>query len=132
MTTTLTPAQTRSLRNACVCAKLADDFRGKDTVVLDLTQITPIADYFVISTGTNPRQLAALVDEVRRMMRARGQRPIGTEGEGGTSWVLQDYGDVVIHAFLPDARDLYDLERLWADAQRVDWRAELERLGDEA
>jgi ribosome-associated protein len=110
------------LEDACVCAQIAEDFRGKDTVVLDLTDVTPIVDYFVITTGTSPRQLRALADEVRRVMKSRGNRPLGEEGDERSSWILQDYGDVVLHAFLPEARQIYDLEHLWADARKVDWK----------
>ena len=117
-----------SLYNACACAKLAEEFRGRDIVLLDLTAITPIADYFVIATGTSVRQLVAMVEEIRVLMKARGEKPIGTEGQAGNPWVLQDYGDIIVHAFLPEARELYDLERLWADAVRVDWKAELAKL----
>lgn len=113
----------RSLEDACLCAQLASDFRGKETVVLDLTEITPIVDYFVITTGNSPRQLRSLADEVRQVMKSRGNPPLGEEGDERSSWILQDYGDVVLHAFLPEARTLYDLEHLWADARRVDWQA---------
>ncbi|MFO0919508.1 MAG: ribosome silencing factor [Planctomycetaceae bacterium] len=113
----------RSLEDACLCAQLAADFRGKDTLVLDLTDITPIVDYFVITTGNSPRQLRSLADEVRQTMKGRGNAPHGEEGDERSSWILQDYGDIVLHAFLPEARKLYDLEHLWADARRIDWEA---------
>jgi ribosome-associated protein len=112
----------RALADACRCAQIAEDFRGKDTVVLDLTDITPIVDFFVITTGTSPRQLRSLADEVRQQMKSRGNPPRGEEGDERSSWILQDYGDVVLHAFLPEARNLYDLEHLWADARPVDWK----------
>ncbi len=115
----------RGRDDACLMAKIAEDFRGKDTVVLDLTQITPIVDYFVITTGTSPRQLRALAEEVRQTMKARGNAPMGEEGDERSAWILQDYGDVVLHAFLADSRALYDLEHLWSDARRVDWKNEL-------
>lgn len=117
------PLRIRGLKDACSCAKLAEDFRGKDTIVLDLTAITPICDYFVITTGASPRQLRALTEEVRQTMKARGNPPRGEEGDERSSWILQDYGDVVLHAFLPNARELYDLEHLWADAPRIDWKS---------
>lgn len=116
------PNRERALADACRCAQIADDFRGKETVILDLTGITPIVDYFVITTGASPRQLRSLADEVRMVMKAQHNPPIGVEGDERSSWILQDYGDVVLHAFLPEARALYDLEHLWADAPRVDWK----------
>lgn len=116
----------RSLEDACHIAKICEEFRGKDTVVLDLTKITPIMDFFVINTGSNVRQMHALSDEVRVQMKARGHKPPATEGYEQSAWILQDWGDIVLHSFLPEARELYDLEGLWADAKRVDWRAVLE------
>lgn len=113
----------RGLEDACLCAQLAEDFRGKQTVVLDVSEITPIFDYFVITTGASPRQLRSLADEIRVMMKSRGNPPLGEEGDERSSWILQDYGDVVLHAFLPEARELYDLEHLWADAKKVDWKS---------
>jgi ribosome-associated protein len=115
----------RGRDDACLVARIAEDFRGKDTVVLDLTEITPIVDYFVITTGNSPRQLRALAEEVRQTMKGRGNPPLGEEGDERSAWILQDYGDVVLHAFLPDARALYDLEHLWSDARRIDWKQEL-------
>lgn len=125
MTMTLETQRLRSLDDACRCAQIAEEFRGRDTLVLDLTEVTPIFDYFVITTGTNPRQLHAMAEEVRMVMKERGNRPIGTESDAENTWLVQDYGDIVLHVFQPQTRDLYDLERLWADAKVVDWRAHL-------
>lgn len=111
-----------SLQEACLCAQVAEDFRGSDTVVLDLTEVTPLVDYFVITTGSNPRQMRALAEEVCTVLKARGRRNRGIEGEGDNAWLLLDYGDIVLHVFDQQARELYDLERLWADAKRVNWR----------
>ena len=114
-----------SLRRACLSARVADDYKGADTQVLDLTSVTPVVDYFVITSGTNRRQLHAIAEEVDRLMSEQGSRRIGLEGYRESSWILQDYGDIVLHAFTPEARGLYDLENLWADATQVDWQAEL-------
>lgn len=121
------PNRQRALADACRCAQIAEEYRGKDTVVLDLTDVTPIVDFFVITTGTSPRQLRALADEVRQQMKLQGNRPLGEEGDERSSWILQDYGDVVLHAFLPESRNLYDLEHLWAGARRVDWKQVLSK-----
>ena len=115
----------RGRDDACLMARIAEDFRGKETIVLDLTEITPVFDYFVITTGNSPRQLRALAEEVRQTMKGRGNRPLGEEGDERSAWILQDYGDVVLHAFLSEARTLYDLEHLWSDARVVDWKQEL-------
>lgn len=123
---TLDSQRQRSLEDACRCAQIAEEFRGRETVVLDLTQVTPVFDYFVITSGSNPRQMRALAEEIRLMMKARGNRTRGTEGDGGeANWLVQDYGDIVLHVFHPETRKQYDLEALWADAKRIDWRREL-------
>ncbi len=97
-------------------------------MVLDLTKVTPIMDFFVITTGSNPRQLRALSDETRVQMKSRGHKPPATEGYEQGTWILQDWGDILLHGFLPESREMYDLEGLWADAKRVDWRAVVEKL----
>lgn len=117
----------RSLKAACQAARTAEDLRGKDTLVLDLTDVTPIVDFFVITTGSSGRQMRSLAEEVERMMRSHGSRARGIEGQTDANWILHDFGDIVLHVFSPEARKLYDLEHLWADAPRVDWKAALEQ-----
>jgi ribosome-associated protein len=116
----------RSIRAACLCAKLADEYRGRDTLVLDLTRVTPIFDFFVLTTATSSRQMRALADDVDRMMASEGSKPLGIEGLDSSTWILQDFGDVVLHILTAEARKVYDLEHLWADAARVDWQAYLD------
>jgi ribosome-associated protein len=117
-----------SIRHACLCAQIAEEYRGKDIRVLDLTSITPIFDFFVLTTATSARQMRAIADEVDRVLTGEGSRRLGTEGTASATWILQDFGDVVLHVFSADARNLYDLENLWADAVRVDWQAYLDGL----
>lgn len=112
----------RSLEDALTAARICDDLRGRDTLVLDLTGITPICDYFVISTGNSRRQMHAIAEEVDRVFEAQGSHRIGLEGYEKSTWIVQDYGDVVLHLFTPEARRLYDLENLWGDAPRIDWQ----------
>lgn len=116
----------RSLDDALRVARVCDDYRGKETLILDLTGITPICDYFVITTGTNRRQIHAIADEVNRVLKEGGSRRMGREGYDESSWVVQDYGDVVLHVFTPETREVYDLENLWADAPRVEWEQSAE------
>lgn len=115
-----------SRANAVVAASIADQLRGQDILVLDLTGITSIVDFFVIATGTSHRQMHAIADEVnRKLKREDGNRRLSIEGyrtEG--NWILTDYGDVVLHVFTAEGRALYNLEQLWADAPRIDWKAE--------
>lgn len=106
---------------------MADDYKGGDTLVLDLTDVTPIVDFFVITTGTSRRQMHAVAEEAERVLQSDGSQRMGLEGYDSETWILQDYGDVVLHIFAPEARRVYDLEHLWADARRIDWRAVVEQ-----
>lgn len=111
-----------SLQNAQLLAQIASDYRGQDTLLLDMREITPIVDYFVIATATSNRQMNAMAEEADRVMKKRGLRKLGGEGDDAASvWLLRDYGDTVLHVFTPEGRELYDLEGLWADARRVEF-----------
>ncbi len=113
------------LDRACRCAEIADALKARDVVVLDLTGITSICDYFVIATGGSTRQMRAIADEVHKQLKVESHQTRGIEGSADDNWILADYGDVVLHVFHPEARKLYDLEGLWADAPSVDWRKTL-------
>ena len=116
-----------SRANAVAAASIADQLRGQEILVLDLTGVTSIVDFFVIATGTSHRQMHAIADEVNsKLKREGGNRRLNIEGyrtEG--NWILTDYGDVVLHVFTTEGRALYNLEQLWADAPRIDWKAEV-------
>ena len=116
----------KSRETALRCAQIADEYRGRDTIVLDLTGLTPIVDFFVITTGTSRRQMHAITEEVHRVLKADGQKRIGVEGAESETWILLDYGDVVLHVFSEDSRQRYDLEHLWADAERIAWSSDEE------
>jgi ribosome-associated protein len=91
-----------------------------DIQVLDLTGITSFADYFVICTGNNQRQVQAIADEVTlRLKREASELPNNVEGYSQGEWVLADYGDMLVHVFSPRAREYYALERLWRTAKQV-------------
>ena len=109
---------------AQLCARIAGDKKADDILILDLRSLTYITDFFVIAAGRNPRQLQAISGAIRLAMAALGVRPIGIHGEGEARWVLHDYGSVVLHLFDPEWRKLYDLELLWGDAPRLEWRPE--------
>lgn len=81
--------------------------------------VTSFADYFVICSGANQRQIKAISDEVERMLKANGERPNSVEGYTNAEWVLMDYGDMVVHIFTETARSYYDLDRLWRDAPEL-------------
>lgn len=103
-------------------AEAAADKHGTDVAVLAVGEIIAIIDWFVLVSASNTRLVRTIVDEVQRAMRTLDDsKPIGVEGLGDATWVLLDYGDVVVHVFLDETRAYYDLDRLWADAPRVDW-----------
>jgi ribosome-associated protein len=115
-----------ALDRACLAAKVAAENKGQNVVVLDLREVTPIFDYFVISTGASRRQVHTIVEETDAALRAVGDRRLGIEGYETSRWIVQDYGDVVVHTFDHDTREFYQLEELWADAKRIDWEDELD------
>jgi ribosome-associated protein len=110
-----------AIDRACLCARVASDHKARDIVVLDMRGITPLYDFFVIATGNSRRQIHTLAEEIDAALRAEGDRRLAIEGYASSKWVVQDYGDIVIHIFEPETRDYYSLEDLWADAGRVDW-----------
>jgi ribosome-associated protein len=108
------------LRRALVAARVAEENRGRDIVVLDMRQLTPMFDYFVLASGTSRRQLHAMSEEIDHALeKGLGDRRLGIEGYDQCRWILLDYGDVVIHLFEPETRDYYALEQLWGHAKRV-------------
>ena len=93
-------------------------------LVLDVGAVLVIAEYFVITSGGNPRQVRTIAEEVEKQIAdAGGPRPRRIEGLQDLRWVLMDYGDLVVHVFMQEARDFYELERLWGDVPRVSWEA---------
>ncbi|MEO5355874.1 MAG: ribosome silencing factor [Nitrospirae bacterium YQR-1] len=93
--------------------------KGDEVVVLDLRGLTPIADFFVICTGGSTSHIKALADSVESKLKERKIKPLHIEGQKNYSWVILDYGDILIHIFNPEARAYYELERFWLDARRV-------------
>lgn len=129
---TLIERQQASRELASLAAQACEDLKGKATVVLDLTPVTPIADFFVVTTAASGRQMRAIAEEVEQLMKKRGSRPrVGVEGRNSDTWILQDYGDIVLHVFSSDGRALYDLEHLWADAPHVDWKPLAKKAAEE-
>lgn len=99
--------------------KAADSKQAKDLLVLDLRDISTFADFFVICSGTNSRQIQAIADEIQMRLKKLGEQANSIEGYQNAEWVLMDYGDYLIHVFSEKARAYYDLERLWRDAKSV-------------
>jgi ribosome-associated protein len=108
-----------------VAARAAEAKQAADIVVLNLTGVTAFADYFVICTGGNQKQVQAISDEIGlRLKHEAGELPTNIEGYAQAEWVLADYGDMLVHIFSPKAREYYALERLWRGAKRVEIPAE--------
>jgi len=102
-------------------AVLSLDKKALKVIVLDLHQLTPVTDYFVICSGESELQVKAIVDHIEETLRTENNlKPWHVEGYGNLRWVLMDYVDVVAHVFRPEVRDYYGLERLWGDAPRME------------
>jgi len=115
---------------AATAAESADAKLGHETVVLAMGELFGVVDAFVITSAANTRHVRTLVEEIeRRIKELHGIAPVRTEGLGDATWVLMDYGDFIVHVFLQETRDYYDLEHLWAGAPRVAWRRDVENAG---
>jgi ribosome-associated protein len=100
------------------CGQLALDKKAKDVLVVELAGLTDIADFFVLASGTSERHVKTVVEGIEMGMKEKGNLPLATEGYDDGRWVIMDYGDVIIHVFLEELRELYDLEDLWIEAKR--------------
>jgi ribosome-associated protein len=108
---------------AVLAARAAASKKGEDTVILDVGDVLAITDHFVISSGTNTRQVRTIAEEVEKQVtEAGGPKPLRIEGLDDVHWVLMDYGTFVVHVFLDETRAYYELERLWSDVPRTEWR----------
>ena len=108
---------------AITIARLADDQKASDIVILNVSEKCNFTDYFVIATCSSPPQLRSLARKVRDKLREMKLRPYRTAGYETTTWIVHDYGDVVVHLFGPETRDYYRLDQLWGDAEKVGWVA---------
>lgn len=114
-----------SKAKAIEAAQAALDKKAKDTVVLELKDLTIIADYFVVCSGESTTQVKAIVENVEKKLREYGQKPMGIEGLNTARWVLMDYGDVIVHVFEEETRAYYELEKFWLDAPRIPFEKEV-------
>lgn len=109
---------------ACDAARAADSKQGSDIVVLYVGDVLQITEYFVIVGASNHRLVRAIVDDIEVQVReCSGRSPLRVEGEREEQWVLLDYGDIVVHVFLSEIRDFYEIERLYKDVAVIDWAA---------
>lgn len=97
-----------------IALEALEDLKARDVITLDVRGLTGVTDYMMICTGTSSRHVKSLADNVAVEVKKRGLRAQGIEGAQSADWVLVDFGDVVVHVMLPEARDFYDLERLWS------------------
>lgn len=98
---------------------MLEERQAENILLLDVREVTILADYFVICTANSERQIKALSGDLSKQLKGEVGRPLSTEGESASGWVLLDYGDVVVHLFLSQTREFYSLEDLWRDAQTV-------------
>jgi ribosome-associated protein len=112
-------ARLSSLEVARRIVDAAEDKKAADIVLLDVSELTSMADYFVICSGGSERQLGAIGDNIAEKLRDEGVRPIGREGGSNSHWTLLDFGAVIVHVFAPPERGYYQLERHWSKAKTV-------------
>ncbi len=109
-----------SLELAKETVKTMDDKKALDLKVIGIKDISVIADYFVLATGTSSTHVKALADEVEFKMKQIGISPEHIDGYRSNTWIILDYSDVIVHVFTPDAREFYNLDRLWQDGESID------------
>lgn len=103
-------------------AAAADDKKAADIVLLKVTDVSYLADYFIIVTGFSRTQLKAISDSIEeRVAEKFEQRPIRVSGQAEANWIVQDYGEAIVHIFLPEAREYYNLEAFWGHAERIEF-----------
>ena len=116
---------------ALTCARLADNKKAENIALLDLREISSVADYFVIVTGSNEPHLRAIVDEITEKLRLdHNLRPFSTDGARITPWIVLDFIDVLVHVMNDEFRELYDLENLWGDGEKIDFKSEISPIGN--
>ena len=118
----------KSREMVTLACQALDDKKGKDIKVIDIHEVSVIADYFVIASGSNQNQVQAMVDNVDEQLGRAGYEAKQVEGTKNSAWVLMDYGDVIIHVFDEENRLFYDLERIWRDGKELDVSEFLEEI----
>jgi ribosome-associated protein len=114
--------ESRSL--ACLAARVADDKKAEDTLILDVGDLLSITDFFVVTSAPNRRLVRTIVESIDEAVRdEHGRSPVRVEGITELQWVLMDYGDVVVHVFTDEMRRYYEIERLYRGVPHVDWHA---------
>jgi ribosome-associated protein len=114
------PAAVEPEEAVMIAARTAGDKKAADIALLDLREVASFTEFFLICTGTNPRQVQAISNAVEEELRKVRKRPLHIEGYSSAEWILLDYGDFIVHVFSSASRRFYDLERLWRDAKRME------------
>ncbi|MBI4495836.1 MAG: ribosome silencing factor [Deltaproteobacteria bacterium] len=109
-----------SKEKTILCAQAALDHKAIDLAILEVKNLSSFTDYFIICSGNSDRQVQAIASHIEEKLGRQGLHPLGVEGKREGRWILLDYGDVVIHIFYDPIRQVYDLERLWSDAPRLE------------
>lgn len=130
LTTTDVETDDTSQDLALTVAEAAEDRKGADIMILRVAQVSYLTDYFVIVTGFSNAQVRAISQSIAEKVESVWQRlPIRTEGQANSSWILQDYGEVIAHIFLPEEREFYNLEAFWGHAEKIEFQSS-QALGD--
>ena len=114
----------KTLDMARIAYGALEEKKGEDVVVIDISEVSVIGDYFIIANGTSENQVRALVDNVEEKMGKAGYTLKHQEGNGSGGWILMDYGDVLVHVFDKENRAFYNLARIWSDGKRVEMDAQ--------
>lgn len=107
------PKDLTSRQMQTLIKNILDDHKAVDITIIDVRKLTSITDYMIICSGTSTRHVKAMADQLVTKCKAEGIKPLGTEGERGAEWILIDLVDVIVHIMLPQAREFYNLEKLW-------------------
>jgi ribosome-associated protein len=111
-----------SRKFAIAAARLASNTHCVNIALLDVRGISPVTDFLLLATGTSPRQMRAVASEIAELGEKQGYAPLNADGYEGENWILVDFIDVILHVFSNDARAYYDLDNLWGDARRIEWK----------
>ena len=109
-----------SIEMAKIAVAALEDRKAEDVTVIDIREVSPIADFFIIATGNNQNQLQAMRDAADEALYKEGVKLAQIEGNQSSTWILMDYNDIIIHIFSKEDRLFYDLERIWRDGKKID------------
>ena len=110
----------KSTKMTQLAIQALEDKKGNDVQIIDIREVSVIADYFIIASGSNPNQVKTMADNVEETLGRAGYELRQSEGYGTASWILMDYNDIIVHIMIEETRDFYSLEKLWADAKELE------------